>query len=324
MARRFVAAAAARHEGAPLVVVAHRRVAELWNAWPRARVVVYDPSRGRARGIAATSRAIRAAGPYAVGYLLAPSLSSAILFAVSGVERRVGFAGDARGWLLSDPRSSTFGRGERHYSERLFDLLETGGDRSGSAPPAYQWPDAIRHGVAERLRAAGLAEAPYIVAAVGTEGEAKRYPVEAWIDALRAISSQVAVICTGTTKEMRLVEQVVHALGSGVYDWSGTTTLGELAVLLSSARAFVGADSGAAHLAADLGVPTAVIFGPGDPAEVRPLGAKVTVLRQPLWCAPCGKPTCWRRDHPKECLDLIPASRVAEAALAALLAPTPS
>jgi ADP-heptose:LPS heptosyltransferase len=48
---------------------------------------------------------------------------------------------------------------------------------------------------------------------------------------------------------------------------------------LRAARAVVSNDSGAAHLAAALGLPTLAFFGPTDPARCGPLGPRVGLLR---------------------------------------------
>jgi ADP-heptose:LPS heptosyltransferase len=56
-----------------------------------------------------------------------------------------------------------------------------------------------------------------------------------------------------------------------------------LAGLLAGSSAFVGADSGPAHLAAALGAPTVALFGPTDPAQFAPRGRCVrTIRRHPL------------------------------------------
>ncbi|MGH2669848.1 MAG: glycosyltransferase family 9 protein, partial [bacterium] len=54
--------------------------------------------------------------------------------------------------------------------------------------------------------------------------------------------------------------------------------LRRLAALLEAARVFVGNDSGPSHLAAALGCPTLVLFGPTDPAVWAPVGDRVTTL----------------------------------------------
>jgi ADP-heptose:LPS heptosyltransferase len=63
--------------------------------------------------------------------------------------------------------------------------------------------------------------------------------------------------------------------------------LTELAALLNSVGGYIGNDSGASHLAAFLGVPTAVIFGPADPKRWTPVGRYVAIVRPELECRPC-------------------------------------
>ena len=58
-------------------------------------------------------------------------------------------------------------------------------------------------------------------------------------------------------------------------------TLVEVAESVSTARLYVGNDSGVSHLAAALGVPTVVLFGPSDAAIWAPRGAHVRVLQAP-------------------------------------------
>lgn len=52
----------------------------------------------------------------------------------------------------------------------------------------------------------------------------------------------------------------------------------ELACWLSSARLYIGNDSGITHLAAAVGTPVIALFGPTDPAIWAPRGASVSVL----------------------------------------------
>jgi ADP-heptose:LPS heptosyltransferase len=72
-------------------------------------------------------------------------------------------------------------------------------------------------------------------------------------------------------------DRTVHALSD----------LLELTDLLKSAAGYIGNDSGASHLAAFLGLPTTVIFGPADPKRWTPVGRNVTIVRPELDCHPC-------------------------------------
>ena len=60
-----------------------------------------------------------------------------------------------------------------------------------------------------------------------------------------------------------------------------------LAALLSRCDGYVGNDCGVSHLAALIGAPTTVIFGPTDPVVWAPRGERVTVVRRAMPCAPC-------------------------------------
>lgn len=63
--------------------------------------------------------------------------------------------------------------------------------------------------------------------------------------------------------------------------------LPDLAKLLARSGGFIGNDSGISHLAAFLGIPTVVIFGPSSPARWKPFGPLVEVLRPETDCDPC-------------------------------------
>ncbi len=54
--------------------------------------------------------------------------------------------------------------------------------------------------------------------------------------------------------------------------------LSDAAILIASARLYVGNDSGISHLAAAVGAPSVVIFGPTDPRRWRPLGSQVWIV----------------------------------------------
>lgn len=79
-----------------------------------------------------------------------------------------------------------------------------------------------------------------------------------------------------------------------------------LAGLLSQAELFLGHDSGVTHLAALVGTPTVVLFGPTDPVRWAPWSRRTTVVTG----NPCGCRS-WEnvmRCADKPCLDLMPSA----------------
>ena len=88
---------------------------------------------------------------------------------------------------------------------------------------------------------------------------------------------------------LQLPYRTVHAL----------TDLLDLMDLLNSAGGYIGNDSGPSHLAALLGLPAIVIFGPADPKRWAPVGRNAEVVRPKMACHPCfetGEANC---DDPK-------------------------
>jgi ADP-heptose:LPS heptosyltransferase len=85
-----------------------------------------------------------------------------------------------------------------------------------------------------------------------------------------------------------------------------------LLALLTSAGGYIGNDSGASHLAAYLGLPTVVIFGPADPERWKPVGRSVKIVRPELQCRPCFEIDETDCDD-QRCLEGITPQKVTEA-----------
>ena len=64
-------------------------------------------------------------------------------------------------------------------------------------------------------------------------------------------------------------------------------TLLQLASVMEACWFYVGNDSGVSHMAAALGLPTIVIFGPTDQRVWSPKGEKTFVVRREVPCSPC-------------------------------------
>jgi len=63
----------------------------------------------------------------------------------------------------------------------------------------------------------------------------------------------------------------------------------ETARWLKQSDLYIGNDSGISHMAALLGVPSIVLFGPTDDVVWRPLGQNVRIVRSGLGCSPCSE-----------------------------------
>jgi heptosyltransferase-2 len=92
---------------------------------------------------------------------------------------------------------------------------------------------------------------------------------------------------------------------------TGETDLSQLTAILSLVDLLVTNDTGPAHIAAALGRPALVIFGPTDPRTTRPFSASAEVVRRPPDCAPCMLRDC-PIDH--RCMTAISHEEVLERA----------
>ena len=96
-----------------------------------------------------------------------------------------------------------------------------------------------------------------------------------------------------------------------LFDLTGKTDLATATAILSGLDLFISNDMGLAHIAAAVGTPTIVIFGPTNENTTRPLGPFVEIIREPVECSPCMLRDC-PIDH--RCMTRITSERVFESA----------
>jgi ADP-heptose:LPS heptosyltransferase len=94
------------------------------------------------------------------------------------------------------------------------------------------------------------------------------------------VEAGLAVVLTGSKEEKELAQGVLSRMSHVAFDLTGETSLGSVAVLLKHSQLFVGNDTGTAHLAVALQVPSITIFSTSDPNRWAPLDTEhhLTVL----------------------------------------------
>lgn len=118
----------------------------------------------------------------------------------------------------------------------------------------------------------GIEPGNYAVLVSGSARENKRWPVERFAALADKISSQfgLPIVAAGSPYEADLVNRLKGLANVPVVNLAGQTSLKELVALLKDARLVVSGDTGPGHIAAALGAPAVLIFGPTNPARVRP------------------------------------------------------
>ena len=161
-----------------------------------------------------------------------------------------------------------------NYAGHVSDyLLEQLSGRPAVRGAVEQILSSIRHsglgGAAPRIES--------IVIHPGSGGRDKCWPVDGFLKLIEKISRPVRVLL-GEVELERFSPDDIRRL-EGAAPVLKPATYSDLYAVLSSSAGFIGHDSGPAHLAGMLGLPTLVLFGPSDPAVWRPIGPKVTVHR---------------------------------------------
>ena len=96
---------------------------------------------------------------------------------------------------------------------------------------------------------------------------------------LRLRRNGLRSVLVGGRPDLARAGRILVDSAPGTLDATGRLPLGALLAGLSRCSVFVGNDSGPAHLAAAVGAPVVVLFGPTDPEVWAPLGQSVTLVR---------------------------------------------
>lgn len=235
------------------------------------------------------------AGRYDLAISVSGDMNS-IFTRLSGAHQRIGYAGEAYPFLLTDTIPGARYRRHQHEVRYVLALAEAAGaaiQPSDEQLLLHVLPDAAQR-AAELLRGARAttgAHGPTIAIHVGARnGQAKRWP-PAHIAALsdRLVNELDAlVLLTGAPNEAPLAHVALHASTSGrLVNLTGKTTIPELVALIAASDVVVSGDSGPMHIACAVGTPVVALHGPTDPGLSGPTAPDAIVLRRTLWCSPC-------------------------------------
>ncbi len=132
-------------------------------------------------------------------------------------------------------------------------------------------------------------------------GASPRWESKKWGDerfaelASKLQATGFAVIVVGSNLETDAA-RLIHSHSDQAMDFTGRTTVTELKALLSNASVLVGNDSGPAHLAAAVGIPTVTIFAPTGSvhcvSNMSYRGTHVCLTPEAGACHTCYNPVC--------------------------------
>jgi heptosyltransferase III len=131
------------------------------------------------------------------------------------------------------------------------------------------------------LLPSSLSPLPSLALHPGSGSESKNWFESNWSQLLRALVQETTVplLLIGGEAEGERLQRLTRDLPSVRFALAENLPLVELAQRLAGCRAFVGHDSGITHLAAAVGLPGLVLWGPSNDVVWRPRSERMKILR---------------------------------------------
>lgn len=230
---------------------------------------------------------------------LPDSFRGAVLAKLCKTGNAIGFNTQGRGLFLNKkvkkPENfKTIHESKLHYMlirEAIPDLPEEMPELPVCSFDDELWEDvAKKYGIDSKKK--------FLLLAPGAAfGAAKRWPPEYFAELTKLVSEkypELQIVVTGGKNETHLAEEISKTSGVAVINVAGKTSLTDLGVLLSRAKAIIANDSGTMHLAALYRTPTIVPVGPTDMVRTGALNKNFT----PVIATGCEKIPCRQRVCP--------------------------
>ena len=292
---------------AHITVAVPEKLAPLWKLVSEVDEVVALPGNSLIGAIRSLRRQKKR---FDVAVLFPNSLRVALEAWLSGIPRRVGYAGHSRSWLLNqivrEPRRSG---PPQHQSRRYLRIAEDCGAAVDPVGEAVRFPRDVDSVPYKR----DLDSSISIAVCPGAEyGPAKRWLPDRFAEVASTISTEAKAkwILFGTKNDISVGELVAKNLGENCVNRIGQTSLEQLIEELRLCRLLLTNDTGTMHLAALLGIPVVAIFGSTEPQLTGPLGDGHIVLRHHVECSPC-----FLRECPIDfrCMNAVTVTEVVDA-----------
>ncbi len=229
---------------------------------------------------------------YDAVFVLKRSLSSALLPWAARVPRRIGFATEHRGLLLTDRVPY---RHDQHEVQNFLDCLRVLDIPVGSTDLEL-WPRTEdQQAVSARFKDAGWGAGDIkVIIHPAASLPAKQWPLDRFAEVMRSLQERYPVrfVYTGAKGDSPLYEEIERRGPFGGMNLCGTASLRENVAVYKACDVFFGVDSGPMHMAAAAGTPVVALFGPTDERKWGPWGKGHDVITKRLSCHPCKPHKC--------------------------------
>jgi len=181
----------------------------------------------------------------------------------------------------------------------------------GKSAPFDFFSAADLAAVKTKLRARGLDFGRLAVMAPGANTHLKRWTAEGFAAVADKLAREqkMKVVLIGAESDRPVTDEIAQYAGERLFDFSGETTMRQLAALLSLSSLLVANDSSPMQLAYEMKIPVVAVFGPTDDRKFGRRNETSAVVRKNLPCAPCNAAQC-RIPEIKKCLHDITLDEV--------------
>jgi ADP-heptose:LPS heptosyltransferase len=147
----------------------------------------------------------------------------------------------------------------------------------------------------------------------------RSWPIERFKETMVKLYKKISAsfVLTGSSKESGINGTIMEGLNIPVLNLAGQTTIPELGALLKEMDLAISIDSSPAHIAAAVGTPLIVLWGPAIETHTKPrsLNSPVAVINKHLPCSPCYETPRKENCRNNICMQAIQVDEVVEAAI---------
>ncbi len=218
--------------------------------------------------------------------------------------------------VKSGKRSKVFRRFKNTaMRDRHLEVLQNMGGEISNSFPVFDFfhnSDLLRS--LEKLKAKGVPDTEgWILVAPAAASELKTWRLEGFRSVIEKILEErkESILLLGDQRERALAQPLVEVCPERIFNLAGETDLKELAAIVSRGALLLTNDSAVMHLGFELNRPVVAIFGPTNHEKYGREGAFIRIVREPVFCAPCERPTC--RFERQACFEDLSAEKVWEA-----------
>lgn len=242
--------------------------------------------------------------------LLQNAFDAAIIAFLAGIPERIGYARDGRSILLTKAIPFDQWAKSLHHIDYYLNLFGEAGAGDGRNMPWLYL--AVDERISARQRLKSLRRPLIALNPGATYGSSKRWPASRFAEVAGRVLTELegGIVLFGGPSEKSIADEIAKLIDrpGDLLNLAGTTSLRELAALISECDILVTNDSGPMHIGYAVGTPLVSVFGSTSPEHTGPCGPESLVLRKKTECSPCFEREC-KKDS-LECMDLISSEDV--------------